>query len=59
MPEGHTLHRLARDLEAAFAGRLVRVGSPQGRFADSAALLDGQVVEGAESWGKHLFIAFP
>lgn len=59
MPEGHTLHRLARDLEAAFAGRLVRVGSPQGRFADSAALLDGQVVESAESWGKHLFITFP
>lgn len=59
MPEGHTLHRLARDLESAFAGRLVRVGSPQGRFADSAALLDGQVVEGAESWGKHLFLAFP
>ncbi|MDO9497777.1 MAG: DNA-formamidopyrimidine glycosylase family protein [Nocardioides sp.] len=59
MPEGHTLHRLARDLEAAFAGRLVRVGSPQGRFADSAALLDGHVVEGADSWGKHLFIAFP
>jgi len=35
------------------------VGSPQGRFADSAALLDGAVLEGAESWGKHLFIAFP
>ena len=36
----------------------VRVGSPQGRFADAAALLDGAVVEGAEAWGKHLFIAF-
>jgi endonuclease-8 len=59
MPEGHTLHRLARDLETAFAGRPVRVGSPQGRFADSAALLDGQVLESAESWGKHLFVAFP
>jgi endonuclease-8 len=58
MPEGHTLHRLAGDLTRAFAGRTVRVGSPQGRFADSAALLDGLVVEGAEAWGKHLFIAF-
>ncbi|GAA1923633.1 Fpg/Nei family DNA glycosylase [Nocardioides lentus] len=56
MPEGHTLHRLARDLNAAFAGRPVRVSSPQGRFADSAALLDGRVVEGAEAWGKHLVV---
>ncbi len=58
MPEGHTLHRLAGELERAFAGRSVRVGSPQGRFADAAALLDAAVVEGAEAWGKHLFIAF-
>lgn len=59
MPEGHTLHRLAGELSTAFAGRPVRVGSPQGRFADAAALLDGQVLEGAEAWGKHLFLAFP
>ncbi|GGU28940.1 Fpg/Nei family DNA glycosylase [Nocardioides albus] len=59
MPEGHTLHRLALDLSDAFAGRQVRVSSPQGRFADSAALLDGQVVVGAEAWGKQLFVEFP
>ncbi len=59
MPEGHTLRRLALDLDAAFVGRTVRVGSPQGRFADAAALLDGQTPESAESWGKHLFIGFP
>ena len=58
MPEGHTLHRLATDLHARFADRLVRVGSPQGRFADAAALLDGTRVVGAESWGKHLFVGF-
>jgi endonuclease-8 len=58
MPEGHTLHRLAGELDRAFAGRSVRVGSPQGRFADAAALLDAAVVEGAEAWGKHLFLAF-
>ena len=56
MPEGHTLHRLARELSTAFGGRVVRVGSPQGRFADSAALLDGAVLVGAEAWGKHLFV---
>jgi len=58
MPEGHTLHRLALDLTDAFAGRPVRVGSPQGRFADSAALIDGQTVLGAQAWGKHLFVEF-
>lgn len=59
MPEGHTLHRLAGELGATFGGRPVRVTSPQGRFAESAALVDGQVLAGAEAWGKHLFLAFP
>ncbi len=58
MPEGHTLHRLARDLTDAFAGSPVRVSSPQGRFAAEAVQLDGQVVEGAEAWGKQLFVEF-
>jgi DNA-formamidopyrimidine glycosylase len=56
MPEGHTLHRLAHDLDAAFGGLPVAVSSPQGRFADSAALVDGTVVHGAEAAGKHLFV---
>ena len=59
MPEGHTLRRLADDLTAAFAGRPVRVSSPQGRFAADAALLDGETVLGADSAGKHLFVEFP
>jgi endonuclease VIII len=58
VPEGHTLHRLAGELGATFGGRVVRVGSPQGRFADSARLLDATVLEGAEAWGKNLFIGF-
>ncbi|HEV2798630.1 MAG TPA: DNA-formamidopyrimidine glycosylase family protein [Nocardioides sp.] len=56
MPEGHTLRRLADDLAAAFAGRTVRVSSPQGRFAAEAAQLDGSTVLGADSAGKHLFL---
>ncbi len=56
MPEGHTLHRLATDLTAAFAGRRVRVSSPQGRFAADAAAIDGATVLAAESAGKHLFV---
>ena len=58
MPEGHVTHRLAGELTAAFAGSVVRVSSPQGRFAEAAALLDGQVLTGAEAYGKNLFIGF-
>ncbi|MCX6481067.1 MAG: Fpg/Nei family DNA glycosylase, partial [Mycobacterium sp.] len=54
MPEGHTLHRLARLHQRRFAGAPVRVSSPQGRFTDAAAL-DGQVLKKASAWGKHLF----
>ena len=54
MPEGHTLHRLARRQQTVFAGRQVRVSSPQGRFADGAAIVDGMVFAKAEAWGKHL-----
>lgn len=58
MPEGHTLRRLALELTGAFAGRTLRVGSPQGRFAADAALLDGSRCVGADSAGKHLFVEF-
>jgi endonuclease-8 len=54
MPEGHTLHRLAREQRRLFAGRPVRVSSPQGRFTDGAALLDGHVLARTEAYGKHL-----
>jgi len=55
MPEGHTLHRLARLHQRRFAGKPVEVSSPQGRFAASASLVDGRVLERAEAHGKHLF----
>lgn len=58
MPEGHTLHRLAGEIDAGFAGRHVAVSSPQGRFAEEAGQLDGAVLEGADAWGKHLFLDF-
>ncbi|UUZ60042.1 Fpg/Nei family DNA glycosylase [Nocardioides sp. B-3] len=58
MPEGHTLRRLADDLDAAFKGSLVRVGSPQGRFEADAAIIDGTRLLGADSAGKHLFVEF-
>lgn len=58
MPEGHTLLRLANDLQDAFAGGPVRVSSPQGRFAADAAQVDGADVLCATSAGKHLFVEF-
>ena len=57
MPEGHTLYRLAGQLSTAFAGQVVRVSSPQGRFAD-AVHVDGTRMVGASSAGKHLFLEF-
>jgi hypothetical protein len=44
MPEGHTLHRLAELHGRRIAGQPVAVSSPQGRFAASAALVDGRVL---------------
>ncbi len=58
MPEGHTIHALARRLDAAFTGTAPRALSPQGRFADEAAILDGLAYDGAEALGKHLTIRF-
>lgn len=55
MPEGHTLHRLARLHSRRYTGCEVKVSSPQGRFAADAARLDGQRFAGAEAHGKHLF----
>jgi endonuclease-8 len=55
MPEGHTIHRLARDQRRDLVGHPLTVSSPQGRFADSAALLDGRTIRRVEAFGKHLF----
>nr|WP_203604071.1 Fpg/Nei family DNA glycosylase [Streptomyces coelicoflavus] len=49
---------MAQDHTAAFAGTAVRVTSPQGKFTDSAALLDGTVLTSADAHGKHLFLGF-
>ena len=55
MPEGHTLHRLARLHQRRFGRAPVIVSSPQGRFADGAAAVSGRVLKKASAWGKHLF----
>ncbi|MFM8350644.1 MAG: Fpg/Nei family DNA glycosylase [Actinomycetales bacterium] len=58
MPEGNVIHHQARRLRTAFARRAVQVDSPQGRFADGAALVDGAVLRDAQAHGKHLLLEF-
>ena len=55
MPEGNTIHRLARIHTRDFGGRRVSVTSPQGRFVNEAKRLDGRRFQRAEAYGKHLF----
>jgi len=58
VPEGHTIHRQARDLNRDFKGEALTATSPQGRFEDGARWLDGQTLKKAEALGKHLFLHF-
>lgn len=55
MPEGHTIHRVARDHTRDFVGEALSVASPQGRFAKEAKRLNGRTLETVDAWGKHLF----
>jgi endonuclease VIII len=58
MPEGHTIHRAARDQRKMLVGQALDVSSPQGRFWEGAAALDGKTCTGIEAYGKHLFYLF-
>ncbi len=57
MPEGHEIHRFALRQAAAFAGKKVRVDSPNGGFPD-AELLDGRKLREVRALGKHLGYVF-
>lgn len=58
MPEGHSVHRIARQFDRNFVGRPVSASSPQGRFAEGAALLDGRTPTLARAVGKQMFLEF-
>jgi len=58
MPEGHTIHRAARDLRRALVKHSLTVISPQGRFQGGAAVLDGRWCLSVEAYGKHIVISF-
>jgi len=58
MPEGHTVHRIARQFARDLVGHRLAVSSPQGRFAAGAALLDGRELLSSAAVGKQLFLTF-
>lgn len=55
MPEGHTIHRIARDHKKWFVDQSTGLCSPQGRFEKEAAKLDGGILCDVTAHGKHLF----
>jgi endonuclease-8 len=58
MPEGHSVHRIARQFARNFVGHRVNASSPQGRFAEGAAMLDGRTMTDARAVGKQMFLEF-
>ncbi|MBO9625817.1 MAG: Fpg/Nei family DNA glycosylase [Microbacterium sp.] len=58
MPEGHSVHRIARQFDRNYVGRQVAASSPQGRFAEGAALIDGRVATSVRAQGKQMFLEF-
>ncbi|MCS3441369.1 Fpg/Nei family DNA glycosylase [Microbacterium phyllosphaerae] len=56
MPEGHSVHRIARQFERNFVGKTMRASSPQGRFAEGAAVLDGREALSVQAVGKQMFL---
>jgi endonuclease-8 len=58
VPEGHSVHRIARQFARHFVGHRVEASSPQGRFAEGAAELDGLVMTEAKAVGKQMFLGF-
>jgi endonuclease-8/formamidopyrimidine-DNA glycosylase len=58
MPEGHSIHRIARHFDEVFVNQTLRLSSPQGRFTAGAKLLDGHRAVASEAYGKHWFLYF-
>lgn len=57
MPEGHSVHRTAKQFQRLFLHQPTIVSSPQGRFTD-AGLISGQQLTKSEAWGKQLLLHF-
>ncbi len=58
MPEGHSVHRIARQFERNIVGRTVSASSPQGRFVEGAAVIDGREAVEVRAVAKQMFLRF-
>ena len=58
MPEGHSVHRIARQFDRNFVGRTVEASSPQGRFVEGAAVISGRSATEVRAVGKQMFLEF-
>jgi len=58
MPEGHSVHRIARQFERNIVGRTVAASSPQGRFVEGAAVIDGREALEVRAVAKQMFLRF-
>jgi endonuclease-8 len=58
MPEGHSVHRIARQFDRNIVGRTVAASSPQGRFTGGAAVIDGREALEVRAVGKQMFLRF-
>jgi endonuclease-8 len=58
MPEGHSVHRIARQFDRNFVGRTVEASSPQGRFVEGAAVISGRSATEVRAVGKQMFLGF-
>ena len=58
MPEGHSVHRIARQFALHFVGHRVEASSPQGRFAAGAAEISGLEMTDAKAVGKQMYLEF-
>jgi endonuclease-8 len=58
MPEGHTVHRVARLFRDMFVGHHIAASSPQGRFSAGADIISGRLLVESQAHGKQLFLRF-
>lgn len=58
MPEGHSVHRIARQFTKHFVGHICEASSPQGRFVEGATVLSGREMLRCFAVGKQMFAEF-
>jgi endonuclease-8 len=58
VPEGHSIHRAARDQKPWLVGKRIQLTAPDGRCQEVASRLNGRELRRIEPVGKHLFYHF-